>query len=171
MVAVWFLFKKGPSKLIIQSLDSSYLQTRIDGDLFAAKDRKLERLFVIDSSIPFKNEEVNVSSPVPEGSYYSFIGSYENKLVTAYDNSPVIEIFESNHLTGARSMSTISLDEGVCPGCSSLDKILINNGQLLYTFSTSERASPNFYYAVDLTTTPIEAKQITEEEWNNLANK
>ncbi len=127
VVAALVVHYRKPVMIEIPPAESAYLQTRVDGDLFVAKDKKLERLFVLNGTI--KREEVSVIPSVPEGSFYSFVGSYGTKLVTAYNNSPVIEIFESNHFVGPKSVYKISLDEGACVGCSSLDNITIKNGQ------------------------------------------
>src|SRR3989344_7898872 len=153
----------------IPALDSSYLQTRVDGDLYVTKGRKLERLYVSSGSIT--REEVEVAPPVPEDGFYVFLDSYGPRLVTAYHISPVIKVFHSDHVNGPESIFKISLDAGVCSGGSSIEDIIIKDGQLLYFFITSERHSPRFYFAIDLTKEDIVERQIEEEEWKQLAGK
>ncbi|OGN33350.1 MAG: hypothetical protein A3I39_00850 [Candidatus Yanofskybacteria bacterium RIFCSPLOWO2_02_FULL_47_9b] len=156
------VYYKKSDKAEIPALDNGYLQTRIDGDLYAAKGQKLERLYYSAGTI--QREEVKASR-VPQGdSFYSFLGAYGNRLVSAYEASPVIEIFESNR-RGAIISSVYSIDLGEV----GLDKIMINDGKLLYVFYTEERHTPTFYYVLDLAQESLIEKQIEREEWYQLA--
>ena len=166
VVAYLAFYQKKSSEIVIPPLDSSYLQTSVDGDLYAAKGRKLERLYVSDGAIT--REEVEVAPPVPEDGFYVFLGSHGPRLVSA-QNYPVIEVFEASHVDGPSSIFKISLDEGVCEGCVALEDIMIKNGQLLYSTYTSDRQSPTFYDVIDLTKETFTDRQITEEEWKRLA--
>ena len=74
VVAYLAFYQKKSSEIVIPPLDSSYLQTSVDGDLYAAKGRKLERLYVSDGAIT--REEVEVAPPVPEDGFYVFLGSH-----------------------------------------------------------------------------------------------